>query len=351
MNKVMNKITLHKIPSIFKNVNLPTQVYIDTKIAAEEGAFVVVQALENEGKKDVLEFCPGRLGALVEGDIIAGVLGYRCAPTEFAGYVPKQVKVGDELYLLVESGVIGEISGVYEAWGKPMKVKVLGAIVSEQGKQLNLNQYCLPKAKASQKKVPIIAFLATRMDSGKTTMAAKIAHALTLQGKKVAAIKATGVGYTQDLHKINDYGAFTALDFVDMGLPSTCGPAGENIVAVTEDLIATISLTEPDVILIEFGEGIIGEYHVKDILEHRSIKDQIAFLVLAANDFSGVFGTQKLLEEYGLPIDVVTGPVANSQIGVDLIQKYFQLEAESNQHQIPKTISMIEKKIAEEAIK
>jgi len=341
----MKKITLNKIPSIYKNVNLANEVNLDDNIPAQEGTFIVVQALENEGLKDVLDYASGRLGKLVEGDIIAGVLGFRSAPIEFAGFVPEKVNVGDELYLLCESGLIGEISGIYEAWGKPMKVKILGSIVTDQGDHMNLNEYALPKAEESKKKTPIIAFLATSMDSGKTTMACKIAHALTLQGKKVAAIKTTGVGYTQDLYKMKEYGASPVLDFVDMGIPSTCGVGGENIVALAENLINTIEKTNPDVILMEFGDGIIGEYHVKDLLKHEPIKNQIAFFLLAANDFSGVYGTQKLLEEMNLKIDLVTGPIANSRLGVDLVKKYFQLDAESNQHEIPATTSLINKKV------
>ena len=37
----------------------------------------------------------------------------------------------------------------------------------------------------------------------------------------------------------------------------------------------------------------------------------------------------------------MTGPIANSEIGIDLIKKNLQLEGESNQHEIPKTINMI----------
>lgn len=341
----MKKITINKILSIFKNVNLPKEVYISDTIPSQEGTFLVVQALENEGLKDTIDFPSGRLGKLIQGDIIAGVLGYRSASVEFAGYIPKEIHVNDELSLLCESGIIGKISGIYEAWGKPMKVKVLGAIVNQQGNILQLDQYSLPTIKTNQNNVPLIAFLATSMDTGKTTMACKIAHALTMEGKKVAAIKTTGVSFTQDLYKLADHGAFPTLDFTDMGLPSTCGLDGKKVVESAQNLINTVSLSNPDVILMEFGDGIIGQYHVKDILQQKSIHDQIAFLCLAANDFSGVYGTQKLLEEYNLKIDLVTGPIANSQVGVDLIYKYFNLESESNQHQIHKTINLINKNI------
>lgn len=88
----MNKITLNKIPSIFKNVTLPSEVLVGDSISAKEGTFLVVEAQENEGKKDDLDFASGRLGKVVKGDVFPGVLGFRKASVEFAGTVPKSVK-------------------------------------------------------------------------------------------------------------------------------------------------------------------------------------------------------------------------------------------------------------------
>lgn len=342
----MKKIKLDKIPSVFKNVNLSNQVITGNQIDAKEGAIVVAQAGENSGKQDAFEFIGGRLGKLIKGDIFPAVLGYRKAPVEFAGIVPKKVKVGDELSLLCESGLIGEISGVYEAWGKPMKVKVLGSIVDQNGKQMNLKDYALATIKPVSKKIPIIGLLATRMDSGKTTMASKIAHFFKKSGKKIVAIKPTGVSFMQDPYKLLDNGVEQVLDFTDMGLPSTCGPDAKGIIKATQTLIDHAKSTNPDLILIEFGEGILSEYHVMDLLQTKSIKDQLSFVILAANDFPGIYGAQDILKKKcKITIDLITGPIANSYLGVELIDKYFKLEAESNQHEIPKTIELINRKI------
>lgn len=343
----MKKIKLDKIPSIFKNVNLSQEVLIDNHIPAKEGTMVVVVAEENSGKKDVLEFIGGRLGTILKGDVFAGVLGYRKALVEFAGEIPKEVKVGDELYLLCESGVIGEISGIYEAWGKPMKVKVLGSIVDEKRKPKTLKSFALPTIELNKQRIPIICILATRMDSGKTTMMSKILYYFKQQGKIVAAIKPTGVSYLQDSYKLMDNGATLVVDVTDMGLPSTCNGNVKQVIKSTLNLINYAKSSNPDLILMEFGEGIIGEYHVLDLLKYKPIKDQISFVVLAANDLPGVLGAKEILnKECKLKIDMVTGPIANSHLGVELIKKYFQLPAESNQHEIHKTIAAIERKIS-----
>lgn len=336
----MKKIKLDKIPYLFKNVNLSYEVFISNKITPIEGSIIVVQALENEGKKDEFDFANGRLGKVVKGDIFSGILGLRKAVVEFAGYIPTHVKVGDELYLVCESGLIGQISGVYESWGKPMKVKVLGGIVDKDGNQLNLKNYSLPAIK-NNNNIPIIAFIGTRMDCGKTTMACKIALNLKKNGKKINAIKPTGVAFSQDLYKLKDYGSQVVLDFVDMGLPSTCNGSIGKIISVTENLINHAKSSNPDLILMEFGDSLLGAYHVNDILNYQKIKKQIKFTILAANDLLGIKGAIEILNESKLKIDLITGPIANSKIGIDLIKKNFGIKAESNQHEIPKTINMI----------
>lgn len=335
------KIKLSKIPSVFKNVPFPPQVVISSRIPAEEGSIVLVEAGPHEGKKNILDFVGGRLGWLWQRDKIPAVLGFRKAPVEFAGEIPSSILPGDELYLLCESGVIGAISGVFEAWGRPMKVKVLGSILDKAGSPMNLKNFTLPKVAPSRKKIPLIIFLGTRMDSGKTVMACKIAHVFKSLGKKVLAVKLTGVAFTQDLCKMADSGVAAVYDFVDMGLPSTCNGNVQEVVASALNLINIAKKENPDYILVEFGDGVLGEYHVSDILQNQKFASQIDKIILAANDFAGIAGTKDILRKWGMKIDLVTGPIANSKIGVDLIHKYFRLAAESNQHNIPKTVGMI----------
>ena len=339
------KIKINKIPSVFKNVPLGKKVTISPTIPAKEGAMLMVEAGPHEGKMNVLDFTSGRLGKLWQWDKIPAVLGFRKATTEFAGFIPKKIEVGDELYLLCESGVVGAISGVFESWGRPMKVKVLGSIVDTSGKVMHLKHFALKSNKKMYKDCPIIIFLGTRMDCGKTTMVCKIGNALSALGKRVAAIKVTGVAFTQDLMKMKDAGIFPVYDFVDMGLPSTCNGKKQEIMSSTLELVNLARESHPDCILVEFGDAVLGEYHVADVLQDKKFNSQIAAVILAANDLAGVKGTKDILSSWGINIDLITGPIANSKIGVDLIRKYFHLPSESNQHQIPKTLELIQEKI------
>lgn len=339
------KMEINKIPSIFKNITFQKSVYLSDNINSNEGTIVMVEALNHEGKYNILDFVGGRLGKLWHWDKIPAVLGYRKATTEFAGFVPKKITPCDELYLLCESGIVGEISGVFEAWGRPMKVKVLGSILDEKGNSMNLKNYKLPKAKGLSHKSPLIIFLSTRMDCGKTTIACKIGHEISALGKKVAGAKLTGVAFSQDLLKLMDAGVSPVYDFVDMGLPSTCNGNSKEVVNASLNIINKINSAKPDCILTEFGDAVLGEYHVADILQNKQFQTNIKMVVLAANDFVGIKGTTDILYSWGIKVDLVTGPIANSKVGVNLIKKYFNLTAESNQHNISKTLEIVREKI------
>lgn len=336
-------VKYHKIPSVYKNIPLDSEVTIVPTVPAIEGACLVVKSLENEGKKDDLDFASGRLGKIVTGDVIPAVLGYRKATVEFAGYIPSKVTSGDTLYLLCESGVVGAVSGVYEKWGTPLPVKVLGGIVDYAGHFMNLKQFTLPAVTHNYSSIPFIGLIGTRMDCGKTTMACKITKQLVLAGKKAAAAKVTGVAFTQDLYQLKEHGANPVMDFVDMGLPSTCNGNSQEVIRSALRILEYLKQTKPDVIVLEFGDSLFGEYHVADVLVTPEVKDNMKLLVLAANDFAGIHGTIEKLSHIDMKIGLVTGPVVNSQVGVDLVQKYFGIPAESNLHFIPFTMDIVNK--------
>lgn len=337
------KIKFDKIPSLLRNVPLSNESEIQSSVNSKEGLVIAVQALNSDAKNNILETTNGRLGKLITGDIVPAVLGKRRALKEYAGDIPSTLTMGDELYWLCESGLVGEINGINERWGVPMKVNVLGALV-KNGKALNIKDFAIPWKKDVDTSAPIIAVLATCMDSGKTTLICKLADYFNNDGITVAGAKLTGVAFMQDLFKMKDAGIGTVMDFVDAGLPSTCGAAEDAIVAAC-GVVSEINKTHPDLILAEFGDGIIGEYNVASILTHPSVKKHIIMTIVAANDLVSAWGAKLKMEELGLPVDVFTGPVVNSQTGVDFIEKNFGIPAESNQRVVPKTISILEKKM------
>lgn len=337
------KVKLTKIPSIARRLELPHEVEISDKITPEEGAVIVVEALSDEGKNNVLDFASGRLGRLVEGDVIPGVLGKRRALREYSGNIPTHLQVGDILYLICESGMLSEIKGVSERWGTPMKVRVLGSLVQD-GKHANLKDKAIAWRQTLEASAPVIVVAGTCMDTGKTTMICKLVKHFAGKGLKVAAVKLAGTAFTQDPLKIKDHGANPVMDFADGGLPSTCGDP-EHTLQVALGLLAEVNKSNPDLIIAEFGDAIMGEYNVEYLLRHPELQKHIVASIVAASDIVAAWGTTRIMAEYGVPLTLITGPVVNNETGVEYLEKQLGVAAESNLHSIPKTARLLEEKL------
>jgi Ni2+-binding GTPase involved in maturation of urease and hydrogenase len=337
------KVKLNKIPSVVRRLDLSNEVEVGDTIVAEEGAVIVVEALQHTGTNNVLDFANGRLGRLVEGDLIPAVLGKRRAMKEYSGDIPAEVKVGDILYLLCESGVCGEIAGINESWGQPLKVKVVGA-VTQDGAPVNIKDVAIERQTTLPSSAPIIAVVGTAMDSGKTTTICKLVQHFRSQGKKVAAAKVAGVAFTQDPYKIRDAGAEPVMDFVDGGLPSTCGDTQE-VIQVALGVLTELNKHQPDVIIVEFGDGIIGEYNVPHLLQHPEIQQHIRATIVSASDLVAAWGAKQIMAQYGVPVTVLTGPAVNNDTGVRFIEEHIGIPAESNLHEITKIIELVEARV------
>jgi len=337
----MKKIKFTKLSSIVKNLNLSYEEELGEMIIPEEGGVIAVEALSHEGKNNAFEHLSGRLGKLFQKDIIPAVLGQRKALKEYSGKIPNVINPGDELYFLCESGLVGEIQGFNESWGQPMKVKVIGSVI-KNGKQLNIKDFDIDSKDTIENSAPIIAIVGTSMDCGKTTMICKSAEHFKSNGDKIARAKRTGVAFMQDPLKMIDAGIHPVIDFVDAGLPSTCGDSKKAINAAIS-VIKKVNNSKPHAIIAEFGDGIMGEYNVSNILKNEWFHKQIKVLIVSANDLTGVWGAKQIINSMGLKIDLITGPVANNLTGVDYIEKNINIPAESNLHKIPKTLVMINK--------
>lgn len=338
------QIQLTKLPSAVAKLNLPSVVEISEQITPQEGSVIAVQALADEGKNKLLEFASGRIGFLVEDDIIPVVLGKRRALREYSGDVPEQLAVGDILYYLCESGVVGEIKGINEQWGVPMQVQVLGSIVAD-GRPLNMKDTALPRRKDLPVSAPIIGVVGTCMNIGKTTAICKLIKHFKGQGLKVAGVKLSGVASTQDLDKILDAGASPVYGFMDGGLPSTCGDPDE-VLEVALSVLHAANENKPDLIIAEFGDGILGEYHVGHILSSPEIQQHVCAFIVGAGDLVSAWGANEIMKQYGVEVTVITGPAVNNDTGVAFVERNFGVPAESNLHAMPKTIRLIEHRIA-----
>jgi hypothetical protein len=129
----------------------------------------------------------------------------------------------------------------------------------------------------------------------------------------VHAGKVTGVASIGDLLMFADNGANKTLSFLDCGLPSTC--YRDDIPQVATTLLAHLADESPDLIVLEMGDGLLGEYGVEAVLENAAISNAVTGVVLAANDTVGAIAAAEHLAEVGLEVRVVVGPATDSAVG------------------------------------
>ncbi len=321
----MTKILIDKISSITKNLDLShNEEIIDdpsVSLSCEMGSVLAVEILEDKSIYNDLELPSGRLSKLKKGDIIAVALGKRRALKGFVGDLPKSLKAGDIIHLLNFGGVAGECFGANtKEVGEPLRIRVLGAI-TRNGRALNIKQKMtyIPKD-TMDSDVPLIIVTGTSMDSGKTTVAIEITKTLTRMGMRLAGTKLTGVGAQRDIYKMQDYGVYNAVSFVDAGITSTAMIDDEVIVNMAKGAIDYLSRDKPDAIIIEFGDGLMGRYGVNAILQTPEIQKNVRLHIGCAGDPIGAIGLAKGCEEIGLPLDVISGPVTDNQVGQSIVK-------------------------------
>lgn len=320
----MLRITLDKIASSTKNADIGRDVYLSEQIIAEEGYVIAVRILNDKVVYNSLENSHGRMMRIKPGDQIAGVLGHRRALHGYSGDIPEQIKVGDKLNVLNLGGVIGRCTSFAPDVGLPFEAEVMGAVlhfpylgerVSEPA-HIGLN--AIPDERIAAAPAPIIAVVGTCMNAGKTVAACQIIHGLGRRGLKVAAAKVTGVALERDVLQMKDWGAIETVSFNDAGLVST-NPASAP--GATQRIIAHLSKSKPDAIVLEFGDGLLGEYGVQTILGNADFTPWIKAVTLCANDPVGAWGGVQLLrDQYGLKTSVITGMVTDNEVGMSYIE-------------------------------
>lgn len=323
------KITLDKIASVTKNAHLSTDIEITSSITCEEGAIIVVEVLEDKKIYNELELVSGRLSTLKKGDIVAVALGNRRALKGFVGKVPSKINVGDIINILNLGGVSGICTSEnLKEVGHALKVKVLGAASDAEKKHaLNIQQFTLfsPKENISSN-IPLIVVSGTCMNVGKTSVACEIIKCASRNGFKIVGAKLAGVAALKDTERMKDYGAKEAVSFIDAGCTSTVNN-GNLSVTVTKGAIDYLALTKPDYIMIEFGDGVFGEYGVMQILQDPEIQKRIMAHVGCAHDPMGAVKLAEVCEKIGAPLDIISGPVTDNSVGVEFIGKSLSLPA------------------------
>jgi hypothetical protein len=319
----MKKIILDKISSVTTNLQLEYEIEAVDKLSTAMGTVLAAQVLEDKSIYNELELPTGRMSKLKKDDIIAVALGERMALKGFAGHLPKRLKVGDVIHLLNFGGIAGECTSAnVQEVGEPLRIRVLGGI-ARNGKLLNIGDAKkFSGVDTLKSEVPLIVTTGTSMDSGKTTVAAEVIKTLTRMGMKLAGAKLTGVGAMRDCFKMEDYGVSECVSFVDAGITSTANMDGKMLTSMAKGAIEYLTPKDPDAIIIEFGDGIMGRYGVMPIISDPEIQKNVKLHIGCARDPVGAIKLVEVCRDIGIPLDVLSGPVTDNQVGQDLIREH-----------------------------
>jgi hypothetical protein len=328
----MRSVVVDKIASVTQACGLSHEVRIASEIPCEEGLVLVVEILNSKANYNTLELTSGRMAKVVRGDIVVGALGHRKALFGYSGHIPEKLVPGDVIQMLNIGGVLGVCDSATPDKGKPFDCKVLGTVLTFPylGERIGVPakvgykplQYDAP---LDTRGVPVVALAGTCMEAGKTAAASAIISRMRHRGLIVDAFKATGVSLRRDIMAFEDSGARRTMLFTDLGIVTTTGKCGP---ALTRTMLTEMASGQPDAIVFELGDGLLGTYGVQSILQEPDIKQALTAVVLSANDPVAAWGGVKLLRErFGIEPCAVTGPATDNQVGVEIIREQMQVEA------------------------
>ena len=322
----MKVIEIEKLGSVVSRMDFGRSIMVATSFhTPKAGDVVAVRALSESVTYGHLELPSGRLAKIVTGDVLLGVLGKRRALKGFVGDVPETLKVGDRLHLLNMGGVIGVCKGHHSSFSDAIELEVEGIACNAEGAILNIADDALTPSETLAPSAPIVMIAGTCMNSGKTVAATEIIKQAANVGLRVAGAKLSGIACLRDTLHMQDNGAFVTASFLDCGLPSTVDY--EDLASVAKAILNHLNSFDPELIVLELGDGIVGGYSVDAVLKDDEIKGSISSFVFCASDYVGVIGGAAVLREMGIEIDVVAGSVTDSQMGEDYIVQHFGFPA------------------------
>ena len=291
--------------------------------SGDVGIFEIVEIDRHENIQSIDK----RSVFLFEGDLIMAAFADRYATSQFEGYVPPEPL---ELYdILGAGGVIGVVrtKNASLKFREPTKVRLVGYCCETDGTIINT---CFYKQQRSsfRGEVPnnakVILSIGSTMDSGKTTTAAHVARGLKATGGTVAFIKFTGTAYTKDKDFVFDCGADAALDFIDVGFPSTYMWDKETLLDVYQSLLDLLIPVKPDYIVMEIADGLF-QRETEFLLKDQPFMSTIHNVVFSCGDsLSAIYGVQ-ILQEMGIYPAIISGRFTMSQLLIREVQNHMDM--------------------------
>lgn len=253
-----------------------------------------------------------RFSRLYPGDMLAGVLGTRYATDAF--YAPEIDPA--RLHLLTNAGLIGTAQARHSSITAPTTVELLGYIAEGNDRRhLNLKDRLFKPLEPVAADIPIVLFIGTGMNSGKTTTAARLGRALLGQGLRVALLKVTGSVAHRDLEEFESTGAQFVRDFSDYGFASTYLAGESELLGLFARMIHDAAEAQPDVILAEVADGVF-QREDQLLLKSDKVRRATAGVVLTAPCAASALSLAAEVNSLGYRAIAVSGLITNSPLFV-----------------------------------
>jgi hypothetical protein len=282
------------------------------------GDYVVCEVHGRATPTYLVEQCSGRMAPVLQGDFVIGALGKRAATVDAVG---SWEAIGEDgrLHALTSGGLFGKVTSQSHLMAPLMVLDYKGHVL-RKGKKVCMSDF-VEQTEEKVLDIPIIMLIGTSMSAGKTTSGRIIIHELKRLGFNVVAAKFTGAGRYRDVLSYADAGADYIFDFVDVGLPSTVC-AEDKFEKQMNNLLSLIAATDADILIAELGASPLEPYNGS--IAMKLLENKITMTVLSAMDPYAVLGIQKA---FGMKPDLITGPAANTEAGIALIEKLVGIKA------------------------
>jgi len=280
------------------------------------GDYVAGEMLDVSGLHNI-ELPNGRMMEAMEGDLVVGAWGARCATLEAVG---DWQAIDNGLFdLLTPAGLFGKLTSRSPFLGKLATLQYRGHVHVDGVVQTM--DTVRRKTPAIDLQAPIVLITGTSMSSGKTMSGRLVVSLLRRQGYRVVGAKLTGAARYRDVLSYRDAGAVSVFDFVDVGLPSTVVEPSEFRLRL-EELLHLVAAEEPDVVVAEAGASPLEPYNGKVAID--VLGDRVKFNLLCASDPYAVMGVASAFQSEP---DLVAGGAANTTAGIDLVRELTGLTA------------------------
>ena len=307
--------------SVTRIADLPTQPLRHEALPPGEwaaGDYVVANVLPYQGAVEGIELTTGREIEALPGDLVVGAFARRYATLEAAGSF-QAIEEDLLMHSLSEGGCFGKLTSKSRFSPDLLPLEYMGHVLGN-GHAINMRDV-VPTPPDAGFDLPVVLIVGTSMSAGKTYSGRIALRRLKELGQTVVAAKLTGAGRWHDVLSFGDAGADYIFDFVDAGLPTTVCPPDE-FRAAMDGLLARIRATGADVLVAEAGASPLEPYNGGTLVD--MLRDRVVFTILCALDPYAVVGIQ---EAWDMSFDLVAGPTANTEAGVELVERLTGLEA------------------------